>query len=266
MRRENPEDNKYVIQRCQLEKKFSQILGFTIPSHLLDDEDPLKSLQDLIPAENKDLLDQLQTALNESKKVDDQKTYTDFFRKDISEIGSYKGYKTIYSVDEDQEHMSQVERIFRYRDKQLERNGGLPYILPEEEHKKHQREGILPNNNAQQNAVYHAPPTQPKFDKKEDKVVPQDVQMEVQAPEPINTGAGLSSNKQRSTTSGQDKVGSGRKVTNKNDRNPNEAIKFSSRSDMEDTFCVCKRKNDNQLYMQCEGKCEWYHPKCVGFD
>ena len=183
MRRENPEDNKYVIQRCHLEKKFSQILGFKIPSHLLDDEDPLKSVLELIPAENKELLDQLQIAFNESKKVDDQKTYTDFFRKDISEIGSYKTHKTIYSVDEDQEHMSQVEKIFRFRDKQLERNGGLPYILPEEEHKKHQREGILPNNSIQQTPIFANLNEQPQkyAEKKDDKnsISNNDVQMEI---------------------------------------------------------------------------------------
>ena len=79
--------------------------------------------------------------------------------------------------------MSQVERIFRFRDKQLERNGGLPYILPEEEHKKHQREGILPNNSIQQTPIFTNLNEQPQkyVEKKDDKnsISNNDVQMEI---------------------------------------------------------------------------------------
>ena len=43
------------------------------------------------------------------------------------------------------------------------------------------------------------------------------------------------------------------------------SIRIPPDNDEEEAYCICRKKNDNQLYMQCEGKCEWYHPECVGF-
>ena len=36
--------------------------------------------------------------------------------------------------------------------------------------------------------------------------------------------------------------------------------------DLTRRYCICARQNDNQQYVMCEDECEWYHPKCVGFD
>lgn len=32
------------------------------------------------------------------------------------------------------------------------------------------------------------------------------------------------------------------------------------------TYCICGKGNDDQMYVQCQDGCEWYHPECVGFD
>ena len=31
-------------------------------------------------------------------------------------------------------------------------------------------------------------------------------------------------------------------------------------------YCICGKQNDNNQYVLCEDECEWYHPECVGFD
>lgn len=47
-------------------------------------------------------------------------------------------------MDSDAPEVSEVERIFRYRDQRIERGEAIGIILTEEEHKKHQKEGTLP--------------------------------------------------------------------------------------------------------------------------
>jgi len=32
------------------------------------------------------------------------------------------------------------------------------------------------------------------------------------------------------------------------------------------SFCICAKQNDDEMYVQCEDKCQWYHPKCIGLD
>ena len=70
------------------------------------------------------------------------KGYQDFFRKDISEIQTTRG-RTAYAVGQDSPEMNKVDRIYRFRDQMIER-GDIQVILPEEEHKRHQKEGTYP--------------------------------------------------------------------------------------------------------------------------
>lgn len=49
----------------------------------------------------------------------------------------------------------------------------------------------------------------------------------------------------------------------------NEGNKFILKTDQEKRYCLCIRKydkEDTELYVECEDKCQWYHPKCVGFN
>ena len=49
----------------------------------------------------------------------------------------------MYAVEPDASEMNPIDRIYRYRDIKFER-GGLGIILPEDEFKKHQKEGTWP--------------------------------------------------------------------------------------------------------------------------
>ena len=87
------------------------------------------------------MLAQCEKAIIESQQVQTLKGYQDFFRKDISEIQTTRG-KTAYAVESDSPEMNKVEKIYRCRDEKIEK-GEIHMILPEEEHKRHQKEGTF---------------------------------------------------------------------------------------------------------------------------
>ena len=57
--------------------------------------------------------------------------------------GKDGGISTVYAIDTDAPEMNLIDRIYRYRDIKMEREG-LKIILPEDEYKKHQKDGTFP--------------------------------------------------------------------------------------------------------------------------
>ena len=57
---------------------------------------------------------------------------------------------TIYAVDIDAPEMNDIERMFRMRDLRVEM-GQVPIILPEDEHKKYQKDGTIPKSSLVEN-------------------------------------------------------------------------------------------------------------------
>ena len=91
------------------------------------------------------MIKEIDSAILQSKSVTTQKEYCDFFRKDLSQMQKQDplGTGTVYAVNINSPEMNLVDRIYRMRDIKIEREG-LPIILPEDEYKKHAKEGTFP--------------------------------------------------------------------------------------------------------------------------
>lgn len=121
--------------------------------------------------------------------------------------------------------MNLVEKVFRSRDMLLEK-GQLSIILPEEELKKHQKDPKMNPND--RTGKEPRPPYIP---------------------------------------SGLDKLPLSKTYAEESQslpRQPEQRIVVPHDS-LNQRYCICAKKNDNQQYVQCEDECEWYHPECVGF-
>lgn len=89
------------------------------------------------------MLEQVDQLIEESKKVKTEQGVMNFFKKDTSRIQDNRG-QCIYAIEEGAPEMNEVERIYRLRDQQMEAGLLQDIILPEEEHKKHHKDGTLP--------------------------------------------------------------------------------------------------------------------------
>lgn len=188
------------------------------------------------------LIQEAEQAIEKSAQVNDEQSYMDFQRRDVSLIQDNKGVGTIYAVDIDNApEMNLVERVFRSRDIMLDK-GELSIILPEEELKKHQKD--------------------PKMNKDEpawpgaaggDKLLYEGrLGKEIMAGSAGRANKASSPGRRMLATQPEDARGGG---------NPMNL----GGSMHQERYCICAKKNDNQQYVQCEDECEWYHPECVGF-
>lgn len=219
-----------------LARKLGQVVGFHFTvdefSETTSDQKKVFNPQlliDLLKESGMEasVIEEVEQAVEKSKLVKDEAGLRDFFRRDVSQIQDNRGAGTIYAVDVDNApEMNLVEKVFRSRDMLLEK-GQLPIILPEEELKKHQKDPKMNSNDPRGGGKDPRPPFIPTGLDIPSKKVPTD------EPYPLL-------------------------------RQPEQRIVVPHDS-LNQRYCICAKKNDNQQYVQCEDECEWYHPECVGF-
>jgi hypothetical protein len=108
--------------------------------------------------------------------------------------------------------MNEVERIYRLRDQKIER-GEIHIILPEEEHRKHQKDGTFPGPAAPENEF------EPPYPNAQDPIEPRPRQSVAEEPQPHAT-PGFQFNDQ---------------LTLHRHREETET----------DRYCICGKQNDN---------------------
>ena len=144
---EVPEGGEQVIQLAKqtcidqtlLRRKISQVIGFA-----LTPETSVEMLRGILEQANQTkMLEQVDQLIEESKKVKSEQGVMNFFKKDTSKIQDNRG-QGIYAIEPAAPEMNEVERIYRIRDQRIQAGLLQEIILPEEEHKKHYKDGTLP--------------------------------------------------------------------------------------------------------------------------
>lgn len=165
-----------------------------------------------------------------------------------------------YAVDVEAPEVGEVDKIFRMRDQRYER-GELPTVLPEDEHKKHQKDGTYPKQPIPDLTVDN-------FGKPASAIP-----IGESTPHGIQIVGKLTNNPNTKLRKFSD-INEGMPGGNHLQIGNNGIIKdeissliVTSENGMQDKrYCICAKQNDNRIYINCEDDCEWYHPACVGFD
>ena len=156
-----------------------------------------------------------------------------FLSQECNDVQMSQGI--IYAVQQQAPEMNQVDWIFRQRDNLIEQ-GYIGIILPEEEHKRHQRDGTFPAQSA-------------NF--KQNKSARASI---------------ISSDTIVSKPAAKLRVDNQQQIQNM--VNQPDATTFTvptENKEQNKRYCICAKQNDNQEYVMCEDECEWYHPECIGF-